>query len=392
MHVVVVRHGHDAVLGLRPSGGSRRRSCRRACRRACRGGRRACGSASRRRRARSAPRGTRSTGTVDGERRAARRRVLDAAQADVEVAARHRRVDRRELHRDEPRARPSFDAMSAATSTSKPTTRAGSRGSASTYGEPPSGSPPQRSSPAAGAAAGGARGAAARVAAPRPQHGGSTARRHGGQEAHGRGRRGTMASMRTAAAERPRARRGNGLGSGRRSMRRRRSRLRRAVAATSLDISDSRRARIAYVRLALDPAVVRVPSSYAAGCRTCGRIVASCDEPSSCGSPGRGVLPPLVRSACSGKSGRATTIAVVPKGTTHEFWKSVHAGAVKAGRELGVEILWQGPLKEDDREDQIKVVDTLVVARHRRHAARAARRQGAAPAGGQRRARGHPGA
>ena len=63
---------------------------------------------------------------------------------------------------------------------------------------------------------------------------------------------------------------------------------------------------------------------------------------------------------CGGKSSRTTTIAVVPKGTTHEFWKSVHAGAVKAGRELGVDILWQGPLKEDDREDQIKVVDTLV--------------------------------
>ena len=28
------------------------------------------------------------------------------------------------------------------------------------------------------------------------------------------------------------------------------------------------------------------------------------------------------------------TIAVIPKGTTHEFWKSVHAGAVKAEREL----------------------------------------------------------
>ena len=57
---------------------------------------------------------------------------------------------------------------------------------------------------------------------------------------------------------------------------------------------------------------------------------------------------------------RTTTIAVVPKGTTHEFWKSVHAGAIKAGREFDVEILWQGPLREDDREDQIKVVDTLV--------------------------------
>ena len=68
----------------------------------------------------------------------------------------------------------------------------------------------------------------------------------------------------------------------------------------------------------------------------------------------------LTVPGCGGNASRTTTIAVVPKGTTHEFWKSVHAGAVKAGRELGVEILWQGPLKEDDREDQIKVVDTLV--------------------------------
>lgn len=43
-------------------------------------------------------------------------------------------------------------------------------------------------------------------------------------------------------------------------------------------------------------------------------------------------------------------IAVIPKGTTHEFWKSIHAGAVKAARELGVEIIWKGPLKEDDRD------------------------------------------
>jgi ribose transport system substrate-binding protein len=53
------------------------------------------------------------------------------------------------------------------------------------------------------------------------------------------------------------------------------------------------------------------------------------------------------------------TIGVIPKGTTHEFWKSVHAGAVKASRELDVEIFWQGPIKEDDREEQIKVVDAF---------------------------------
>ncbi|MCX6550918.1 MAG: substrate-binding domain-containing protein, partial [Acidobacteria bacterium] len=63
---------------------------------------------------------------------------------------------------------------------------------------------------------------------------------------------------------------------------------------------------------------------------------------------------------CGGRTAHKTTIAVVPKGTTHEFWKSVHAGAIKAGREFGVEILWQGPLKEGDREDQITVVDAIV--------------------------------
>jgi ribose transport system substrate-binding protein len=53
-------------------------------------------------------------------------------------------------------------------------------------------------------------------------------------------------------------------------------------------------------------------------------------------------------------------IAVIPKGTTHEFWKSVHAGAEKAAQELGVNIIWKGPLREDDREDQIKVVENFI--------------------------------
>ena len=53
-------------------------------------------------------------------------------------------------------------------------------------------------------------------------------------------------------------------------------------------------------------------------------------------------------------------IAVIPKGTTHEFWKSIHAGAIKAGNELGVDIIWKGPLREDDREEQIKVVEDFV--------------------------------
>jgi len=56
-------------------------------------------------------------------------------------------------------------------------------------------------------------------------------------------------------------------------------------------------------------------------------------------------------------------IAVIPKGTTHSFWKSVEAGAKQAGRELGAEVIWKGPLKEDDRAQQIGVVQQFVASR-----------------------------
>jgi ribose transport system substrate-binding protein len=74
------------------------------------------------------------------------------------------------------------------------------------------------------------------------------------------------------------------------------------------------------------------------------------------------VLALLAAGGCSsgdGAGGR-TSIAVVPKGTTHEFWKTVHAGALSAGRELGVDVLWKGPLREDDRDEQIKVIEGFV--------------------------------
>src|SRR5216117_3710226 len=62
------------------------------------------------------------------------------------------------------------------------------------------------------------------------------------------------------------------------------------------------------------------------------------------------------------KNGKKLTIAVIPKGTSHEFWKSIHAGSIKAAREFSsagheVEVIWKGPLREDDREQQIQVVE-----------------------------------
>src|SRR5262245_24011189 len=64
----------------------------------------------------------------------------------------------------------------------------------------------------------------------------------------------------------------------------------------------------------------------------------------------------------SKSGGKKLTVAVIPKGTSHEFWKSIHAGAIKAARELSapgaeVEVIWKGPLREDDRELQIQVVE-----------------------------------
>lgn len=86
----------------------------------------------------------------------------------------------------------------------------------------------------------------------------------------------------------------------------------------------------------------------------------------SCGPGGESAGTPAPAAGAGRKSLR---IAVIPKGTTHEFWKSIHAGAVKAERELNaageveVKIDWKGPQKEDDRSQQIQVVQNFIAGR-----------------------------
>jgi ribose transport system substrate-binding protein len=60
---------------------------------------------------------------------------------------------------------------------------------------------------------------------------------------------------------------------------------------------------------------------------------------------------------------RKRTIAVIPKGTAHLFWQSVHAGAVAASREAGCDISWNGPASEADYAGQLKVVDSMISRR-----------------------------
>ena len=72
-------------------------------------------------------------------------------------------------------------------------------------------------------------------------------------------------------------------------------------------------------------------------------------------------VPHTQNAGTGGKKTKRWRVMVIPKGTTHEFWQSLHAGALKAGEERGdVDVIWQGPLKEDERGEQIKLVHDAV--------------------------------
>jgi ribose transport system substrate-binding protein len=77
----------------------------------------------------------------------------------------------------------------------------------------------------------------------------------------------------------------------------------------------------------------------------------------------------MMAAACGGSQpapapgtagGSGYTIEVIPKGTTHVFWQSIRAGAEQAGKELNVNIIWRGPMREDDRDAQVSEVENAV--------------------------------
>jgi ribose transport system substrate-binding protein len=77
----------------------------------------------------------------------------------------------------------------------------------------------------------------------------------------------------------------------------------------------------------------------------------------------------LLAAACSGDAGagapsgsRTLRLAVIPKGTTHVFWRAVEEGARAGAAAQGVEIDWKGPLQESDRVQQIQLVQQFAAA------------------------------
>ncbi len=64
--------------------------------------------------------------------------------------------------------------------------------------------------------------------------------------------------------------------------------------------------------------------------------------------------------ACGCRRDRRRTVGVVPKGANHIFWQTVHAGAIKAGREFGFAIEWNAPALEIDAGRQIEIVESMI--------------------------------
>jgi len=72
----------------------------------------------------------------------------------------------------------------------------------------------------------------------------------------------------------------------------------------------------------------------------------------------------LLTVGCLGKrKEEQKVIAVIPKSQAHIFWQTVHAGAVAAGEDCAVKILWKAPTTEADYSQQIRIVEDFITQR-----------------------------
>ncbi len=84
-----------------------------------------------------------------------------------------------------------------------------------------------------------------------------------------------------------------------------------------------------------------------------------------CGHGSGGATAPAGGGGTPVAGGTPLQIAVIPKGTSHEYWKSIHAGAMKAAQDLGakgtpVNIIWKGTESEGDRNGQVTIVENFI--------------------------------
>jgi ribose transport system substrate-binding protein len=72
------------------------------------------------------------------------------------------------------------------------------------------------------------------------------------------------------------------------------------------------------------------------------------------------LIVPLLLAAGACNRQQKKRIAVIPKGRAHLFWQSVHAGAVAASRDTGVDIIWNGPTSETDFTGQLQIIEAMI--------------------------------
>src|ERR1043166_4403364 len=96
------------------------------------------------------------------------------------------------------------------------------------------------------------------------------------------------------------------------------------------------------------------PTKYLTSlCTIAALLLSACNKSGETGASTQGESP----SQPAG--GKKLTIAVIPKATTHSYWKAAEAGARKAADEVGAAIEWQGPLDDSKIADQISIFNNL---------------------------------
>ena len=81
----------------------------------------------------------------------------------------------------------------------------------------------------------------------------------------------------------------------------------------------------------------------------------------ACSTGGGGAASPAASAAASGgASGDAPYIAIVSKGSQHQFWQAVQKGATDEAANLGATITYEGPASESEVDKQLTMLQTAL--------------------------------
>ena len=67
-----------------------------------------------------------------------------------------------------------------------------------------------------------------------------------------------------------------------------------------------------------------------------------------------------VTCSCAGCKRSAKTVAVIPRTCGTALWEPEHAGAAAAARSNGLNLYWNGPMRDDDIQTQISLIEKSV--------------------------------